>query len=382
MTAQQPSASGHPVDASDRIPVVPVLLLGVLVAAIIATAISAQTYLSMLGHGHSFAAIFTWQLSSWSLWALAAPFVVAQAGRAARQGRPTWRTYVPLVVLGVFCVAVHVALATLLTLWLQPFVPVMSEGFVRTFLTQFESLVPVDVLVYAVLVLVGMALSVARMARRLEVRESRLEAELAKAQLEALRLEIQPHFLFNTLNAIAALIRSKSNDRALDMLLGLSELMRQTLDRTREQTVTLEAELDFTRRYVDLQQARFGDRLSVAYRIPAACLTAAVPTFLLQPLVENALRHGLGRRADRCAIEIGSRIEGDQLRIWVSDDGVGLPPGFDLDRHAGTGLRNTRSRLDRLHGRSAWLTVAGREGGGTFVEVVLPFNTTAAEAIA
>lgn len=358
--------------------------LALIGAVIISTAISAQTYLSMLGHGHSFTRTLAWQLSCWSLWALAAPFVVRQAGALIGARRtPPWRNHVRLGAVGVVCVAAHVVLAAQLELWLQPYVPVASRGFEQAFLTQLETLLPVDVLAFVMLVLIGWALSASRMARQLAVRESRLEADLAKAQLEALRLEIQPHFLFNTLHAVAALIRSRSNERALEMLLGLSELMRQTLDRTREHVATLDVELDFTKRYVALQQARFGDRLDVVYRVADDCRTAAVPTFVLQPLVENALRHGLGRRTRPCQIEIGARIEGDGLHLWVSDDGAGLPAGFVLERDAGTGLRNTRSRLERLHGRFGRLTIGPRDGGGTVATLVVPLRPASrSEAIA
>jgi LytS/YehU family sensor histidine kinase len=214
--------------------------------------------------------------------------------------------------------------------------------------------------------------AVSQLARQLEIRESGLEAELAKAQLEALRLEIKPHFLFTTLNAISALIRRNANDRALDMLIGLSELMRHTLERTNDPLTTLDAEMDFTKRYVDLQQARFADRLDVSYVIDHECRALGVPTFVLQPLVENAIRHGMARHARRCRLEVGARLEQEMLHLWVSDDGVGLPATFDLERDSRTGLGNTRSRLERLYGRSAQLRVSPREGGGTVADILVP----------
>ena len=130
--------------------------------------------------------------------------------------------------------------------------------------------------------------------------------ELARAQLEALRLEIHPHFLFNTLNSIAALIRVKDNSRALEMLLGLSELMRATVDGPRDHLVPLSTEIDFVRRYVDLQRARFADRLDIRWDVDAAALTVPVPTLLLQPLVENAVRHGTAPQSRRCAVTIAA----------------------------------------------------------------------------
>lgn len=357
-----------------------IVALALVGAVMLSVAITAQTYLSMLGHGHSFLGILGWQLSCWSVWALAAPAIVRQAARLANGGDGA-RTWARLAASGALFAAVHVAVAAQLSLWFQPYVPVVARSF-RESATHQLSVLPVDAIVFGVLVLSGWALAAAQTARRLALRESQLEAELARAQLEALRLEIQPHFLFNTLNAIAALIRLKVNDRALDMLVGLSELMRATLDRTGEQECTLDAELDFTRRYADLQAARFGDRLEVVYQIDPACAGVRVPTFILQPLVENAIRHGAARQSARCRIEIAASLHGDGVHLQVSDDGAGLPPGFDVSRHAGTGLRNLRSRLARLYGQAGRLDVRRRDGSGTVVEIVVPRADHRVEAIA
>jgi LytS/YehU family sensor histidine kinase len=210
-------------------------------------------------------------------------------------------------------------------------------------------------------------------ASQLELRESQLEAEVTRAQLDALSLEIQPHFLFNTLNSIAAMIRLNDGKGALSMLLGLSDLMRSTLDRSAGQVAPLADEVALVKRYIDIQRARFGDRLDVAYRIDEACERADVPTFLLQPLVENAMRHGLATGAGTCHLEIGAAPHnGSELRMWVSDDGAGLPAGFDLAHDAGTGLRNTSSRLNRIYGHAATLSVRPNDPAGTRVEVTFP----------
>lgn len=357
----------------EPIPTLWVLLFAVPAAAIVAAAISAQTYLSMLGHGHSFTGILTWQLSCWILWAFAAPIVLRMGSQLTAGPHRAAGAWSRVLALGAVFVAVHVILVSQLTLWFQPYVPIMASGYRQAFVIQLGSLLPIDLLAYATLVLVGVALSLYYRARQMEVRESQLQADLARAHLETLRLEIQPHFFFNTLNAISALIRSKSNDRALDMLVGLGELMRQTLGRTGEQLVTLDDEMEFTRRYVDLQQVRFADRLDVKYEVADECRELRVPTFVLQPLVENALRHGMGRQLRRVQLEVGARLERDgHLHLWISDDGIGLAPGFNLDRDARTGLANTRSRLRRLYGRSAHLDVRSRREGGVVADVFIP----------
>jgi len=354
------------------IPTRPVIAIGIGTAAIVALAVSTQTYLSMLGHGHAFHRIFIWQLSSWSYWGFVAPLVLRRgAAAAAAGGRPAWRVSCRLVLIGLALMAAHVAIASQLAVWSQPFTPVETYGFAGALVRQAPAYLAIDPLAYGLLLVVGGALAAHRRAQRLELRESRLEAELTRAQLHALRLEIEPHFLFNTLNAIAALIRLKDNRRALDMLVNLSEFMRANLDQSRDQLVPLSTEIEWVRRYVALQQTRFGDRLDVRYEVDAACLDATVPTLVLQPIVENALRHGAARQTERCHIVIGAARDHQRLTLRVDDDGAGLRPDFEIDRHAGTGLRNTRSRLEQLYGGAATFDLRSGDGR-TIVEITLP----------
>jgi two-component system, LytTR family, sensor kinase len=348
------------------------LLLGFAGAAMAALTISAQIYLSMRGHGHSAARIFVWQLAGWGFWALLAPTVLRQAGRLRREGRRLPRHVPGVAAIGLLIIAVHILVISQLTAWIQPFVPVVTYGFEEALIGQFGSLFVVDLFVYVTLLATGSAFAAYQRTVRLELRDSQLQTELARAHLEALRLEIQPHFLFNTLNSIAALIRRGTSDQALEMLLGLSELMRTTLDRGGENLVTLGAEIDFAGRYVDLQRHRFADRLEVQYDVGESCREMSVPTFLLQPLVENALHHGVARTAGACRLEIGARVEAGRLRVWVADRGAGLPPGFDVRQDAGTGLGNIRARLERLYGSAARLDVRTTAAGETVAEVLVP----------
>ncbi len=349
-----------------------VLQVGAVTAALVAVTVSGQTYLSMLSHGHSLWRILIWQLSAWSLWALMAlPIVRMGASLSAGEGRGAGRL-AGVAAVGLVAVAGHLAVAAQFAVWLQPFAPVVLYTYRQAFLQQFASMLVTDVLAYLALLLIGSAVAASDRARQLAVRESRLEAELAQAHLEALRLEIQPHFLFNTLNSIAALIRLKSNDKALEMLVGLSELMRSTLDRNGAHVVPLSAEVDLVRRYIDLQRSRFSDRLRVDYAIDPSCETVDVPAFLLQPLVENALRHGMARRVGPCHIEIAATRDAGELRVVVTDDGVGLPAGFELERHAGTGLRNISRRLDQLYGSGAALGITPGSSGGARIEITIP----------
>ncbi len=314
------------------------------------------------------------------MWALASPLILQLGAMFASSREQRRHAVVVTAVVGVAATGLHLAICAALALKLSPYWPEVSTSFGEAFATQLDSLLPLDILVFALLVFLGWALAVWRRARQLEVREAGLEAELARAKLEALRLEIQPHFLFNTLNAISALIRSGTNDRALEMLVKLGDLMRQTLDRHQEPLVPLAAEIAFTRQYVDLQMLRFGDRLQVHFHPTSASDDCLVPTLLLQPLVENAFRHGLARLRRPGVVEVAARIEGSALIVTVSDDGVGFLPGFSLEHNAHTGLGNTLSRLRKLFGSGASLELATRPGGGAIATVVLPVRRQAAEA--
>jgi two-component system, LytTR family, sensor kinase len=356
------------------LPVRRTLLRGCAVATVLAAFIATQVYLSMMSHGHSYLRLFTWQWGSWMFWGLVAPLLMSVGGRLTIDGTIRSRLARALM-LGPALILAHTALTAVLTATINPFSPVVApRGVIATFLGQSPSLFVMDALIYAMLLVGGSAYYGYQRARQHVLRESRLEAQLARAQLEALRLEIQPHFLFNTLNSIAALIRLKDHDGALKMLLGLSDMMRSTIERPKNQLVTLSAEIEFVKRYVDLQHARFADRLQVQYEIEERCHEVDVPTFLLQPLVENALRHGAAPRAATCHIQIGASAESGRLRLWVKDDGVGLPHDFDLARDAGTGLSNTRSRLAQLYGAAASFDVRAGDAAGTIVEIALPFS--------
>lgn len=333
----------------------------------------------MLDHGHSFLRILAWQLCTWNLWVLPAPWIVRSADAVWTS---SWRRYLPMFCMqAVVLIVVHIVIGALLMVWFQPFVPVDTYGYATALAIQGPSLLASDAFIYVLLVIVGVISAARRRAHALELRESRLAESLARAQLEALRLEIQPHFLFNTLNSIAALIRSKDNTGALHMLLQLSELLRATVDRSADALTPLEAELEFLNRYIELQRLRFGERLDVVIDVPRECLKVDVPTFLLQPLVENALRHGVATVARPCKLVLRAGLGAGEMRIRVSDDGRGLPAGFDLERDAGTGLRNARARLEQIYGGAATLAVlASADGPGTVVELALPLSPAPAMA--
>ena len=348
------------------------LLIGSSCAFVIALTLTSQTYyVTMADHGHSFAPLLAWQLSAWMPWALAAPSVMGVGAGFGDGRRATVTAMLGVVSLGIMLISVRLLVTTQVMAWLQPYAPVETYTFGKAFSIHVFG-IPADALVYALLILAGYAAAVRQRGRDMKTHEAQLEADLARAQLDALRVEIAPHFLFNALHSIAALIRSHANDRAISMLLGLSDLLRTAVDGAGAQTTTVAADVALVRRYVELQQLRFGDRLDVDYSVAADCQECAVPTLLLQPLVENAFRHGIARQTGRCRLQIGAERADDILHLWVRDDGAGLPPGFELTTASGTGLRSLRLRLQRLYGRDADVELSRVGGRGTVARVRLP----------
>lgn len=208
--------------------------------------------------------------------------------------------------------------------------------------------------------------------RRSQERERRtleLEASLARARLETLKMQLQPHFLFNSLNAIAELVHHDSN-AADDMLTALSGLLRLTLDTSSEQQLPLRRELEIVEKYLAIERVRFGDRLKVRLDISPDVYNAQVPTLLLQPLVENAIHHGLEPKTGQGALTIRATRDGNTLKLEVSDNGAGLPQG--LPTKEGIGLTNTRARLQELYGQDATLELYGRDG--LTVDIHLPYR--------
>jgi two-component system LytT family sensor kinase len=225
------------------------------------------------------------------------------------------------------------------------------------------------VLAQLIFVVLLIAIEWYRAARQAELRASTLAAQLSSAQLDALRSQLDPHFLFNTLNSISALMH-RDVHAADTMLSRLSDMLRLTLDSASAQEVPLRAELETTRLYLDIMDARFGDRLSWSFDVGDSLLDERVPSFLLQPLVENVVRHGVHESSLRTTIRVGAEAVGDALVFRIADDGRGLPADAGLIE--GIGLRNTRRRLAELYGAAARLEVTGRDGGGTEVIVSIP----------
>jgi two-component system, LytTR family, sensor kinase len=228
-----------------------------------------------------------------------------------------------------------------------------------------------DIFIYWAILAVSHVLNYYRQLRDRELRSSQLEAKLAQTQLQILKMQLHPHFLFNTLNAISALIH-QDVELADRMIARLGDLLRSTLENANQQEVAFRQELDFIDPYLEIEKARLGPRLTVRLDVDPAAMEARVPNLILQPLVENAIRHGIAPRPEPGRIEISARRENGFLRLAVKDDGRGLEAA--TPSASGIGLANTRARLEKLYGANHRFELTNIPDGGLHVEIAIPFR--------
>ena len=250
-----------------------------------------------------------------------------------------------------------------------------TEGatWMRAFRAQLVASLYAEVLTYWMVIGLCQGIDYYRKYRERELRASQLEAKLAQAQLDALRMQLHPHFLFNTLNSISVLM-SEDVTAARRMLTRLSELLRVTLDAVGTQEVSLREELEFLNNYLEIEQTRFQDRLSVRIQVEPEVLNARVPNLILQPLVENAIRHGIATRAQPGWVEICASRENGIVKLQVRDNGPGLNSDSSKPFVKGIGLANTEARLEQLYGGHHSFELSDVIGGGLQVDIAIPFR--------
>jgi two-component system, LytTR family, sensor kinase len=232
----------------------------------------------------------------------------------------------------------------------------------------------IDMAFYWAVLAFGHAQDIGERYRNQELRAAQLEARLIETELKALREQLRPHFLFNTMNTIAVLVREGKNDEAVNLIARLSSLLRFSLDNTRVQEVTVRQEMDFLERYIEIQKARFSDRLAVGIDIAPEAMEARIPNLLLQPLVENAILHGVVPKSGPGRVDVRGRVEDGNLHLEVRDDGPGLGDGTKRAKE-GIGLSNTRERIAKIYGASGQLSLRSEPGRGVSVQIVLPCRT-------
>jgi len=311
--------------------------------------------------------------SYWLLWAIVAPAIVRLALHV-RFDASTWRRAVAvhLPAAGLFAVFNSFGLAVVQRAYAVAAHRPMPSSVRWAFQQSLYQTLDWNMMAYWMIVGAALASAYREEAQARALTAAQLQTQLAQAQLRALQSQLHPHFLFNALNAIAALMQ---RDVALAQrtVARLGDLLRSTLRHAGRHDVPLSEELEFTRNYVDIEQTRFQDRLSVSFDIPAETLDAIVPWMLLQPLVENAVKHGVSPRRGRGTIEIAARRDGDWLRLVVRDDGDGVNANSAPTPSSGTGLATVRARLQAQFGAGHEFAFV-RRPRGVEVQVALPWR--------
>jgi signal transduction histidine kinase len=309
------------------------------------------------------------EFGDWLLYAFLTPFVFAISKRWPLTRPHLWRRVTfHLFMSIVFCVAWATCGQVLRILLARQFSPRIGvEWLSWIFIT-----LPFGVAVYLCVVGIEHATRYFIDAREREVQIARLSEQLSGARFAALQAQLNPHFLFNTLNTIAVLVRDNDRAGAVSIVEHLSEVLRRTLSRHQANEVTLGEEVDLVRQYVAIEQARFSDRLRPEFRISDTLLAAAVPSFALQHLVENAIRHGIAKDSDAGLLIVTATRSGDMLEITVVNDGVSIDPAAPIP--PGHGIDNTRQRLRALYGDNASLEIVPRAEGGTIATLRVPYR--------
>lgn len=319
-------------------------------------------------------ASMAWQTSYFAAWI---PFTIG-VWQLTRGWLPDRFGGWPRLLLAHLPVAVFVVLAqTAVTIGLTKLLGAemfeSRNGMPESFMAQVRSRLNLQLMIYSAIAGTGAALTLYERYQDRQIAAARLQAELAAARLQALRGHLQPHFLFNSLHSIAALARAGDTAGVVRLTAALSDLLRHVLD-AGDRHASLAEELQIVERYLDIQRARFADRLRVTLDLAPEAADARVPLLVVQPLVENAVRHGLAPRVREGALSVRAVRDNGLIRIDVEDTGVGLPDGWRLHESTGTGLRNLASRLAAEFGDAAVLDVAPRDGGGVRATVTLPYT--------
>lgn len=345
-----------------------------------------DVYVRMGGKPMPFLTAFRLNMPGALVWALFTPAIIWLGRRFPPFEGPRWRRGLAV---NLFASAVAVFLEVLIVLLNQrlirttpPTQSLLLEG-VMAFVWWFPS----DGLLYWAVLALDYGVRHYRTLRERELRASQLEAQLSEARIEALKMQLQPHFLFNALHTIGQLIRTRQDDTAVAVVAGLGDLLRRVLDGATAQEVPLKQELEFIASYLEIEQIRFGNRLEIRVDVPAETLDARVPHLILQPLVENAIRHGIGPRAAGGRVCVSAWRVGRKLHLAVWDDRSRLGETVraaetetgEGHEGRGLGLANTSARVRQLYGDAGSFEVVDGTDGGVVAHVVVPFRLAAAD---
>jgi two-component system, LytTR family, sensor kinase len=342
--------------------------------------IQAHTYIASLGHAITWRRALMPALINHWIWAGLTPGVLWISARYPLERR-AWARVVGIHLLGgigfaVLHVAIRLPLFSTTTLYTPQPIPVSWTLFRNSMLANFYD----DLWMYSSLVAFSQFWNYYRKYKDRELRATKLEAQLAQAQLQVLKMQLNPHFLFNTLHAISSLMQVDV-EAADDMVTRLSDLLRMSLESMNQHEISLKREMEFLQSYLEIQRVRFRDRLTVRIDTPAGVLDALVPNMILQPLVENAVTYGIAARSTAGEIQVRALQADGMLRLEVVDDGMDIQAHSSETHHGGLGLANTKARLRQLYGEAQRLTMEARAGGGTIVTLEIPFRLCGASKL-
>lgn len=308
----------------------------------------------------------------WLFWILHAPLIFMLSRRFSFERTRLIKSLLIYLSVGTVWAMFVQGLPLLLLLILRDLTSYTGERFYRLDY-HWGSLLVLNVVVYWFILSSSLIFVYYERYQNEMLKASKLDAQLSNARLQALKMQLHPHFLFNTLHSITALILKNENRDAVKMVNRLSELLRLTLDNIETQVLTLEDEMEFTRRYLEIERIRFHDRLVVEWDIDPQALKAQVPNLILQPLVENAMRHAVDANAGTSRIQIAAHLQNDQVLMEVRNDGADLKKISEQNGAAGLGLKNTRARLSELYGEDYSFNLSRKENEWTIAQIVIPF---------
>ena len=319
-----------------------------------------------------------WNLSNWLPWFFLSPFIFYLTNRLSYKRFNIHSIIVFFLFAGIPVTAVKISLYYLMSL------PVRGDITPTFFYTNFRDVLASNFfgnyLVFTLIVLTFYAIHYYRDSRKKELRTYQLETQLTKAQLQVLKMQLQPHFLFNTLNSISALLH-QDKEQADTMITKLSDLLRITLDSTDEQLILLDEEVSFLKTYLDIEKIRFQERLQVELNIQEATRSVLVPSLILQPIVENAIKYGVAPFSKLGRVVISSIQNDGFLELCVRDNGPGLAEDANKILNRGIGLRNTKDRLQQLYGSNQKFELTNVSTGGLQVRIVIPMGSVKKEFI-
>jgi two-component system, LytTR family, sensor kinase len=310
------------------------------------------------------------------MWAALTPLIFALVRRVP-VNRLNWRLPVAFHVVSavaVSAVAPTLACAIFCLFWRGTTWAELSGPMVPYWRATLAFRAVTDPLTYGMILAGGFALRVYDEHRERERGAAEMRRALVATQVEALKMKLQPHFLFNTLNSISFLAVEKDVEGVVSMVERLGALLRSSMQVTGRQLVTVREEVALANQYLEIEEIRFTDRLSVTRRIAPGVMDALIPSLVLQPMIENSIKHGFSRRIDASRLEIAIRRDGDALVVTVEDDGPGVPPGWDLATHCGRGLKNVIERLEKLYPGDWAFTLRNQAQGGAIARLRIPWQ--------